>query len=236
FTDIWVRITDDQDRLMFAGGLSKADFGLTGLTFLFPRPGSYNVFTRFSNGSVTVVEATAPLTIENPKRSGWPIGMSEMLAFLIGAALAAGVAFMLFKLSGRVPQGISQKMSDPAPDQERQFSCKNLIITVMIGLVCSALAFYATMYMLDRGQAKTLSRQSAAPLQQPVLDGEVPIVLTNNGFVPSEVAIKKGTTVTFSTDPGRPFSPASNLHPNHEEYPAFDPKEPIPPGETWSFT
>lgn len=234
FTDIWVRITDDQNRLMFAGGLGKAEFGLTGLTFLFPQPGSYNVFTRFSNDGETLVEATAPLTIEAAK-TGWPIGMNEVLAFLIGAALAALITFLLFRRTKSVPESVSSA-PEPIPDLGHPFSYKNLLVTVAIGIVCSALAFYATMFLLDRGQEKPLSQRTAAPAQQPTLEGEVSIILTNRGFVPSEVTVRRGTMVTFSTDAGRPFWPASNLHPSHEIYPAFDPKRPLAPDESWSFT
>lgn len=64
---------------------------------------------------------------------------------------------------------------------------------------------------------------------------EVSIVLTDNGFEPPHLRIKEGTTVVFSTTRAYAFWPASNLHPSHELYSAFDPKQPINPGVTWSF-
>lgn len=64
----------------------------------------------------------------------------------------------------------------------------------------------------------------------------ITVVLTDSGFVPSEFTITKGGTVTFSTDRGVSFWPASNLHPDHGIYPAFDPKRPLDPKETWAFT
>lgn len=62
------------------------------------------------------------------------------------------------------------------------------------------------------------------------------VVLTKDGFSSSSLTIKLGDTITFSTTAGREFWPASNLHPTHEIYAAFDPKLPIGPDKTWSFT
>ena len=61
------------------------------------------------------------------------------------------------------------------------------------------------------------------------------IVLTKQGFKPQNIVINKGDTIEFSTDRDRPFWTASNLHPTHTIFPAFDSLEPIPPDLTWSF-
>lgn len=62
------------------------------------------------------------------------------------------------------------------------------------------------------------------------------VVLAEEGFVPREVYLARGGTVVFSTKRGHPFWPASNLHPQHDIYPAFDPKSPLNPDEVWAFT
>lgn len=62
------------------------------------------------------------------------------------------------------------------------------------------------------------------------------IVLKADGFHPAKLTIKEGETVTFTTTTGKPFWPASNVHPTHTAFPAFDPKQPIPPDQSWSFT
>ncbi len=62
------------------------------------------------------------------------------------------------------------------------------------------------------------------------------IVLRSDGFHPRTVTVKKGGTVTFVNETDKGFWPASNLHPDHSIYSAFDPKEPVGPGESWSFT
>jgi len=61
------------------------------------------------------------------------------------------------------------------------------------------------------------------------------IILTENGFSPETITIKKGATIEFSTTTGKFFWPASDIHPTHGIYSAFDPKKPISADKTWSF-
>lgn len=61
------------------------------------------------------------------------------------------------------------------------------------------------------------------------------IQLTEDGFMPSTITIAKGDTVVFTTSRGKPFWPASDLHPTHTIYQEFDPKEPVAPDKSWSF-
>jgi len=89
-----------------------------------------------------------------------------------------------------------------------------------------------------------LTKEKPAPVEQSsglenVMSGEEHIVtLTADGFVPDDITIAQGDTVTWKTTADRLFWPASNLHPSHRDYPGgiFDPKEPIQPNVTWSFT
>ena len=62
------------------------------------------------------------------------------------------------------------------------------------------------------------------------------VELQEDSFSPELLQIEKGDTVIFTTTRGKPFWPASNLHPSHTIYPEFDPKEPIEANEKWSFT
>ena len=68
-----------------------------------------------------------------------------------------------------------------------------------------------------------------------VLEGEVTVVLGEDGFDPDYIVVKQGTKVTFKTDTGESFWVASNNHPDHLAFPEFDPKEAIAPDESWSF-
>lgn len=62
------------------------------------------------------------------------------------------------------------------------------------------------------------------------------ISMDDQKFIPNEITIKKGQTVTFVNQGKENHWPASNIHPTHGIYPEFDPKEPIYPGLSWSFT
>ncbi len=69
-----------------------------------------------------------------------------------------------------------------------------------------------------------------------VYEGEVDIVMNEQGFDKPEIKVKKGTKVNFvNKDTGARW-PASDLHPSHGIFPEFDPERPIKSGETWSFT
>lgn len=62
------------------------------------------------------------------------------------------------------------------------------------------------------------------------------VTLDADGYSPTELRVDVGDTVVFRTKNDEPFWPASNSHPAHLEYADFDPKQPIEPGDSWSFT
>jgi plastocyanin len=66
--------------------------------------------------------------------------------------------------------------------------------------------------------------------------GSVVVHVTDEGFEPRSVEVAAGRTVVFENVGDEAHWPASDDHPTHEEYPEFDPKEPVQPGTEWSFT
>lgn len=62
------------------------------------------------------------------------------------------------------------------------------------------------------------------------------ILMKQDSFEPETLTIKKGATVEFKNMDSVARWPASNLHPTHTIYPQFDPRQPIDPGQSWSFT
>lgn len=67
---------------------------------------------------------------------------------------------------------------------------------------------------------------------------EVPpvvVTITDEGYNPTRLDIKKDQVVQFVNSSSGDRWPASAIHPSHQVYPEFDPKEPVPAGETWSF-
>ncbi len=61
------------------------------------------------------------------------------------------------------------------------------------------------------------------------------VELNEDGFTPNEITILRGQSVTWKTTRGKQFWPASNLHPSHTLYPEFDPLNPVPADQTWTF-
>ena len=61
------------------------------------------------------------------------------------------------------------------------------------------------------------------------------VIITAQGFEPSEITVAVGATITFLNQDKEARWPASNLHPTHLIYPEFDPKEPVDPDKSWSF-
>ncbi|MBI3534068.1 MAG: hypothetical protein HY072_01075 [Deltaproteobacteria bacterium] len=65
---------------------------------------------------------------------------------------------------------------------------------------------------------------------------ETVIKMTDNGFIPKDIIIQQGNTVTFENVGNNKHWPASNIHPTHQIYHEFDSKHGILSGERWSFT
>jgi hypothetical protein len=63
FTDAWVRIAPSDRGIVFAGNLHQPEFGSTGMTFMFPEAGDYELTIRFQNNDKAVAEASFPLKV-----------------------------------------------------------------------------------------------------------------------------------------------------------------------------
>jgi hypothetical protein len=61
------------------------------------------------------------------------------------------------------------------------------------------------------------------------------IRMVPNGFSPPRIEIRQGDAVVFRNEDTRNRWPASNIHPSHGIYPAFDPKKAITPAGEWRF-
>jgi hypothetical protein len=100
YTDVWVRITetntnDAVDPIVFAGAISKKSFIPTGMSYVFPRGGNYEVSVRFENGDAPIGEAAFEVVADNTpgelQSSGTIVGWT-ILGAAAGAALAYAVA------------------------------------------------------------------------------------------------------------------------------------------------
>lgn len=62
------------------------------------------------------------------------------------------------------------------------------------------------------------------------------VTLTDNGFAPSPVTVKAGTTVTFVNESSGPMWVASDPHPIHTLLPGFDELTSVNRGGTYDYT
>ena len=108
------------------------------------------------------------------------------------------------------------------------------VITLVVVLLAALGFFFYERSQRTAPIEDTLGTASAP--QAGVPEGAHVITLTEDGFVPDELTINARETVAWRTETGELFWPASNLHPSHLIYPEFDPKQPIPPDQSWSFT
>ena len=110
---------------------------------------------------------------------------------------------------------------------------KTIIIFIIIIVVSGG------MFLLRRGEfsapASGMPVSRSPGFQRGLQPNDHIIKMTSDGFSPEAITIKKGETVTWVNEDKDFHWPASNLHPTHLIYPEFDPREPVAPGETWSF-
>jgi plastocyanin len=61
------------------------------------------------------------------------------------------------------------------------------------------------------------------------------VEMSQNGFKPAQLTIKKNTIVRFKNVGGTEMWPASAPHPTHTDYQDFDARRMVKPGETYEF-
>ena len=233
YDDVWLRI-EDEERLLFAGAVSRSEYGATGVSFSFPEAKNYNIFVRYNDEEGGIVEHEVTLPV-NPEEKVWHEEMLPVWLVMIGLAVAVtlGVAVTLFFILRRQSSTILVSAKAKSIDYQSIINrMKNFLQPILIIMITAGLTFFvATWYIgLD-------DRESSVKIESPQVAGDVvEVVLTESGYEPREITIPVGTTVRFSTTVNRPFWPASNLHPSHEIYSEFDPREPIPSDGSWSFT
>ncbi len=101
------------------------------------------------------------------------------------------------------------------------------LITLLLLFLGGAYLYFGTINHLDSKKKSTYFDETGAL--------KTVVTLTEQGFDPSHIKIKKGTQVEFRTNQENPFWPASNTHPWHRIYSAFDPRQPVEPKDSWSF-
>ncbi len=70
----------------------------------------------------------------------------------------------------------------------------------------------------------------------PVVATAVTVTLTDSGFTPAKVTIKKGTKVVFQNESSANMWVESDVHPTHQLLPGFDAKKGLANGAMYEYT
>lgn len=110
-----------------------------------------------------------------------------------------------------------------------------VLIYLVIGGIIYWLVYY--FYFVKSGSNKYTYAPATSQTTQ-VSDGiaENVVIYSDTGFSPKNLIIKPNTTVTFKNDSGKSMWVASNPHPIHSDYSAFDAKGGYKKGESYQFT
>ena len=94
YTDVWVRIIDGEERILYAGDVHDPVFGQAGFTILITKGGEYTVSARFQRDSELVVETSFPLVVNDNSafisEFHLPALISLGIGLLAGGLLMAG--------------------------------------------------------------------------------------------------------------------------------------------------
>lgn len=132
---------------------------------------------------------------------------------------------------------------------------KTLLSVIIIILVIVAIALLIKKHPETNMMPteETTNEQATVPAGSPTQEGvdlsvqtgmsttvtapkTVTISYTDNGYVPSTVSINAGDTVKFMNNSSRGMWTASDPHPVHTDFSAFDARKNYNPGESYSFT
>lgn len=126
---------------------------------------------------------------------------------------------------------------------------KNLIYTivVLILMVASVFALIKSNKETKKEAADTTNTEvteesvtteetESTSTEEIITATEHEVIYGSMGFVPSNLEIKVGDTVSFKNESGKGMWVASNPHPSHSETPEFDAGISVATGNSWSFT
>lgn len=104
----------------------------------------------------------------------------------------------------------------------------------MYGNECKARR--AGVQILYEGECRQNRREGDNSSVESELKQNATVEVTENGFAPRIVTVRKGGTITWINKTSRNVWPASALHPTHRFYPEFDAQAGVAPEAVYAFT
>lgn len=109
---------------------------------------------------------------------------------------------------------------------------KKPLVLVIVAVVVAATGFSVYAYVSKKPGNEKPPQQTTAETAKPTTQTQpetvqpvtdpVTVTYDNNGFSPKEITVAKGTTVNFDNQTEIPMWVASDVHPDHTNYPEFD--------------
>ena len=100
FTDVWVNISQG-NKTVFASGIYKSDFGVAGMTYVFPDKGEYILDVRYEKNGESIVQTTFPISVlESDVVSGSrsnSLLLSSKVVYVFGFLIICFVTYFIFK-------------------------------------------------------------------------------------------------------------------------------------------
>lgn len=91
FTDTWVKITTENNAVVFATGIYNAEFGGPRMSYVFPKAGNYTVSFRFENKGEPIVEDSFPITVLPATSKQSPFGLYAIPILIAVTAFLLGI-------------------------------------------------------------------------------------------------------------------------------------------------
>jgi plastocyanin len=101
------------------------------------------------------------------------------------------------------------------------------ILFVLVGIFLVSTVYY----ILNRAKRPDENHSAFSKPEQ-----VAQVQITNNGFSPETISIKKGSSVNFENTDNLPHWIASDPHPTHSNLPELDSRQALLEGETYIFT
>jgi hypothetical protein len=95
FTDAWVRIAPADRGIVFAGNLHQPEFGSTGMTYMFPKAGDYELTVRFQQNGEPIVEASFPLKVSAGASDTSGSWQNSLMGIFIGIIIGSAAVWFL---------------------------------------------------------------------------------------------------------------------------------------------
>jgi plastocyanin len=130
------------------------------------------------------------------------------------------------------PNNNSPQVSVPSTQESSKRNPKRLVFVGL--LVVAIIATGTVLWKVLSSDNGTVKPSSSTSTEETLSQAAVNI--TEDGFSPATLKIKKGTTVTWTNQDDVPHQVASDPHPTHEGLAGLDSEEPLTKADAYNFT